>query len=102
VCGACAHRVPAALPAAAQDVYFSNKTLYAANKMVPSLDNMDQRIADDTRNSTTGLFALLFGDPNGDPGMLPVRAARSCPRPRDQRALCVYVEGGDVGVLLRA
>jgi hypothetical protein len=25
-----------------QEVYFTNKTMYAANKMVPSLDNMDQ------------------------------------------------------------
>ena len=25
-----------------QDAYFNNKTMYAANKMVPSLDNMDQ------------------------------------------------------------
>ena len=25
-----------------QSVYFKNKTLYAANKMVPCLDNMDQ------------------------------------------------------------
>ena len=24
------------------DAYFSSKSLYAANKMVPSLDNMDQ------------------------------------------------------------
>ncbi len=25
-----------------QNAYFKNKTMYAANKMVPSLDNMDQ------------------------------------------------------------
>ena len=25
-----------------QHVYFKNKTMYAANKMVPALDNMDQ------------------------------------------------------------
>ncbi len=42
-------------------VYFKNKTLYAANKMVPCLDNMDQRIADDTRNFTSDLFDSVFG-----------------------------------------
>ncbi len=25
-----------------QDAYFQNRTMYAANKMVPALDNMDQ------------------------------------------------------------
>ena len=51
-----------------QSVYFKNKSLYAANKMVPCLDNMDQRIADDTRNFTSDLFDSVFGSG----GLLPV------------------------------
>jgi ABC-type uncharacterized transport system fused permease/ATPase subunit len=56
-----------------QEVYFKNKTLYAANKMVPCLDNMDQRIADDTRNFTSSLFSVLFGTTSGTNGLLQVR-----------------------------
>jgi ABC-type uncharacterized transport system fused permease/ATPase subunit len=44
-----------------ENVYFKGKTLYAANKMVPSLDNMDQRIADDSRNASQGVMQFLFG-----------------------------------------
>ena len=57
-----------------QEVYFKNKTLYAANKMVPCLDNMDQRIADDTRNFTQGLATFLFGSVNGTQGAFQVGA----------------------------
>jgi ABC-type uncharacterized transport system fused permease/ATPase subunit len=46
-----------------EEVYFKGKTLYAANKMVPSLDNMDQRIADDSRNASQGVMQFLFGTP---------------------------------------
>jgi hypothetical protein len=59
-----------------QEVYFKNKTLYAANKMVPCLDNMDQRIADDTRNFTQGLATFLFGSVNGTQGAMQVGGAR--------------------------
>jgi ABC-type uncharacterized transport system fused permease/ATPase subunit len=56
-----------------QDVYFKNKTLYAANKMVPCLDNMDQRIADDTRNFTAGIMSFLFGTTTGAQGFMQVQ-----------------------------
>jgi len=56
-----------------QDVYFKNKTLYAANKMVPCLDNVDQRIADDTRNFTAGIMAFLFGTTTGAQGFMQVQ-----------------------------
>lgn len=45
-----------------QDDYFSSKVIYAANKMVPTLDNVDQRITDDTRLMTQGFFGLMFGN----------------------------------------
>jgi ABC-type uncharacterized transport system fused permease/ATPase subunit len=70
-----------------QDVYFKNKTLYAANKMVPSLDNMDQRIADDTRNFTQGMATFLFGSTNGVQGAVQVRL----PRPSLLAAVTVTV-----------
>jgi hypothetical protein len=45
-------------------VYFKSKVLYAASKMVPELDNVDQRIADDSRNFTQGLSTCMFGGNN--------------------------------------
>lgn len=45
-------------------VYFKSKVLYAASKMVPELDNVDQRIADDSRNFTQGLSTFMFGGNN--------------------------------------
>lgn len=46
-----------------QSVYFKSKVIYAANKMVPSLDNVDQRIADDTRWMTQNFSQIMFGNP---------------------------------------
>jgi ABC-type uncharacterized transport system fused permease/ATPase subunit len=45
-----------------QGDYFSSKVIYAANKMVPTLDNVDQRITDDTRLMTQAFFGLVFGN----------------------------------------
>ena len=52
--------------------YFKSKVIYAANKMVPSLDNVDERITDDTRQLTQKFAALVFGSGSGQ-GFMQVR-----------------------------
>jgi ABC-type uncharacterized transport system fused permease/ATPase subunit len=58
-----------------QNTYFSGKTIYAANKMVPGMDNVDQRITDDTRMLTQGFFTLLYGYDGRMYGAMQVRFA---------------------------
>lgn len=57
-----------------QGTYFQSKVIYAANKMVPSLDNVDQRIADDTRQLSQRFFTLMFGG-GATTGAVPVCTA---------------------------
>jgi ABC-type uncharacterized transport system fused permease/ATPase subunit len=59
-------------------IYFNNKTLYAANRMVSTLDNMDQRITDDTRNFTQGMAAFVFGSFSGGFSALEVCSCVIC------------------------
>jgi ABC-type uncharacterized transport system fused permease/ATPase subunit len=61
-----------------QNTYFGGKTIYAANKMVPAMDNVDQRITDDTRMLTQGFFALLYGYDGRMYGAMQVRLAALC------------------------
>jgi len=43
------------------DLYFGPGAMYAANKLVPKLDNVDQRIATDTQLLTEKFGLLAFG-----------------------------------------